>query len=300
MVCNTKIEKDSYDFFKKIENYIINTEKVFSDDSRVQYSNGCTSFSTVYQSQNAEAAKNICEGFTKLYRSLSPYKTNGKSDPNYKNDCKFLNYWLNSKLRENNYYRTVCVNGFYNNMEHHCIDTLPVLTSLDYIYDINEDDLNKMKKLYKLHAQLIKIYNILNKSSEGKPYSSLTLSEESLADYRTLSSKCNGNSNESCNPLQDFIGKYEQLYLIAQRKGEEYTKYFIQLTEQGNKSIILTPLLCSVAGLIPLLGILYKFTPMGQIFRSKNKKFTKEYSNNYNKQISLQQESYNIKYDSVA
>ncbi|VUZ98034.1 PIR protein [Plasmodium vivax] len=284
-----------YDFFENIKTYTKNAENLFSDNTPVEPSKHCTSFSTEYQHQNPETAKVICEEFTKLYNSLSPNNTK----PNYKNDCLFLNYWLNFRLMESNINGTDCVKNFGNAMKTHCTDTFGSLSSLNFIYDIDNDNLNKMNKLYKLHHHIIKMHNILIKNLEGESISALTLSDELLANYRTFTSMCNGNNNELCKSLQDFKKLYKQLYDHAQRKGEPYSNYVIQLTE-GNNNIITTPLLCSIGGLIPLLGILYRFTPMGQIFRSKNKKFTKEYSNNYNDQISLYQEKYNIKYDSVA
>ncbi|KNA01532.1 hypothetical protein PVNG_05553 [Plasmodium vivax North Korean] len=240
-----------------IKNYIYYAGILVNDRPSSQPSDGCTSFLTIYASIDAKIAKDICKDFTELYSSLPLYKNNGKCDPNHKNDCKFLNYWLNSKLRENNIYRNVCVNEFYNNMERQCKDIIPVVTSLDYIYDIYEDDLNKMNKLYKLHEQISKIYSILIKDSEEEPNSSLSLSEESLEYYRIFSPMCNGNSREFCKALQDFKDKYKELYSIFQRRGEKYTKYYIELPEVNN-NIILTPLLCTVGGLIPLLGILYK------------------------------------------
>ncbi|CAI7719886.1 hypothetical protein PVPAM_080010900 [Plasmodium vivax] len=298
MTCKTKTEPDSYNFFQNINTYTKNAEKVFSGNPPALSSNGCNSFSIEYQSIDAEIAKDICERFTKLYISLNPYKNNGECDPNNKNDCKFLNYWLNSKLRESKKYRNVCVNEFYNNMERQCRDIIPVDKPLNFIYDINGDDLNEMNKLYKLHEHISIIQKILiNKLEEEAK--SLTLPNEYLSSYREIRYNCTGNNSIFCESLENFKNFYEQLYNLAQVKGEKYSKYVIKLTE-GNNNIILTPLLCTVGGLIPLLGILYKFTPMGQLFRSKNKTFPKEYSNNDDEQMSLHQDRYNIKYHSVA
>ncbi|KMZ95153.1 hypothetical protein PVMG_06091 [Plasmodium vivax Mauritania I] len=285
MTCNPKTEADSYDFFQKIENYIYYAQNLVSDPPSPQPSDGCPSISTLYEPQNSQVAKDIYNGFTKLYSSLSSKKKHPTTSSDYKHFCGFLNYWLNSKLKESKFDGTACVIKFYENMKLHCKDTFPVDNSLNFIYDINEDDLKKMNILYKLHEQISKIHKILFRSSEEEPNSSLSLSKESLQYYRTYSPTCNGNNSEFCKALQDFKDKYKQLYSIFQRRGEEYTKYYIKLPEVNN-NIILTPLLCT-------------FTPMGQIFRSKNKKFTKEYSNNYDDPISLHQERYNIKYDSV-
>ncbi|CAI7724237.1 PIR protein [Plasmodium vivax] len=295
MTCNPKTEADSYDFFQKIENYIYYAENLVSTRPPSQPSDGCTTFSTAYQSQNPKIAEAICKEFTKLYKSLSPNKTK----PNYNNDYLFLNYWLNFRLMESNINGTDCVKNFGNAMKTHCTDTFGSLSSLNFIYDIDNDNLNKMNKLYKLHHHIIKMHNILIKNLEGESISALTLSDELLANYRTFTSMCNGDRNELCNSLQDFKTKYEQLYIKGQTKGEEYSKYLKQLPEENN-NIILTPILCTISGIIPLFGILYKFTPMGQFLRYKNKKFTKEYNNNYDHPISLHQERYNIKYDSVA
>ncbi|KMZ96047.1 hypothetical protein PVNG_05985 [Plasmodium vivax North Korean] len=258
MGCNAKIKDGSYVFFKNIDRFIKNDERDIGDDPHAKSSNGCTSFSTLYKSKNANIAKDICEEFTKLYRSLSPSNVNPTSDINYKNDCGFLNFWINSKFRESGFNGTTCIKDFFEGMEMHCLDTFPVGSPLDFIYDINEDDLIKMNKLYKLHEKRRRIEDILTNQPDMQPNISLTLNKELLADYRTFRSKCNGNDNDFCKSLQDFKERYEKLYSIFQGKGEEYSKYFTHLTEEGNNDIILTPLLGSTAGLIPLLGILYK------------------------------------------
>ncbi|SCA83376.1 hypothetical protein PVT01_000016300 [Plasmodium vivax] len=179
MGCNPRIEDDSYDFFQNIDTYTQNSEAVFSHVSSAQSSTKCTSFSSRYQPPNDKIAKDICEEFTKLYKSLSPYNTK----PNYKNDCLFLNYWINFRLMERNFNGIDCVKNFGNLMEADCTDTCGSASSLKFIYDIDKDNLYKMNKLYKLHEHISKMYNILIKRSNGEPNSSLTLSDESLENY---------------------------------------------------------------------------------------------------------------------
>ncbi|KMZ76590.1 hypothetical protein PVIIG_05973, partial [Plasmodium vivax India VII] len=108
-----------------------------------------------------------------------------------------------------------------------------------------------------------------------------------------------------------FKSKYDKLDENVVEKGSDVYDYFIKLSECPNNKIVTTAVTGTVVGLIPLLGVLYKFTPMGQMFRSKMGILNNNISNNdedmtnmslmeqENEPLRFQQGSYNIKYQSL-
>ncbi|SCA83705.1 Plasmodium vivax Vir protein, putative [Plasmodium vivax] len=187
---------------------------------------------------------------------------------------------------------------------------------LDFICDINKDDLNKMNILYRLYKNYTDLYDILDNSSQQVKETSLSLSTSCCKDYLEAryicdTSKTNSNS-PFCNNLEIFKSKYErEIYNKVDQKESDFSDYFIKLSECPNNKIITTAVTGTVVGLIPLLGILYKFTPMRQMFSSNKGILNNDISNNDEEMIKLslmeqenepykfQQKTYNIKYQSL-
>ncbi|KMZ77188.1 hypothetical protein PVIIG_05704 [Plasmodium vivax India VII] len=182
------------------------------------------------------------------------------------------------------------------------------VSSTNLIYHINEDDLNRMKALYILHNNYSKLDTILNNSTSPKP--ELLLEPSDICSYTYSSAKymCDDKYKEYCKQLDKFKTKYEKLFITAKSKGKEFANNFKKITDYDNSNIISTTIIGSAVGLIPLLGILYKFTPMGQMFNSKKWNLSINHDNNIdeirktslldyeNEQLNLKQEKYNIEY----
>ncbi|VVA00327.1 PIR protein [Plasmodium vivax] len=273
MSCSSRIGVPNYDFFDNIPTYLINVEKANKDASELNTDDNCVSFSKQHTINYTDIGKQICEQFIKLCKQLPNIKNYNITDPNYRKDWDFLSYWLNSKLRESELNGTICPKKFYDGMENHCMNTLSrFVSSTNLIYHINEDDLNRMKALYILHNNY------------------------------------NDKYKEYCKQLDKFKTKYEKLFITAKSKGKEFANNFKKITDYDNSNIISTTIIGSAVGLIPLLGILYKFTPMGQMFNSKKWNLSINHDNNIdeirktslldyeNEQLNLKQEKYNIEY----
>ncbi|KMZ96416.1 hypothetical protein PVNG_05951, partial [Plasmodium vivax North Korean] len=126
---------------------------------------------------------------------------------------------------------------------------------------------------------------------------------------------CNDGNNiknsKFCEKLNTFISKYKDLYTKVDNQGPEFSNNFIKLEECPNTKIITTAVTGTVVGLIPLLGVLYKFTPMGQVIRSKMGILNNDISNidedmtnislmeQEKEPLKFQQGTYNIKYQSL-
>ncbi|SCA59853.1 Plasmodium vivax Vir protein, putative [Plasmodium vivax] len=185
----------------------------------------------------------------------------------------------------------------------------------DYINSINEDYLYKMNILYNLYQNYVELNAIDYKKPEQDKQKLLILSTACCTDYNKAKYICNGdnkdNNTKFCEKLTAFQSKYDKLYEEAAGKGSDYSKNFIRLSECGNNKIITTAVTGTVVGLIPLLGVLYKFTPMGQLFKSKIGILNNDISNNdeemtkislmdqENESLRFKQGTYNIKYQSL-
>ncbi|KMZ76768.1 hypothetical protein PVIIG_05849 [Plasmodium vivax India VII] len=263
----------------------------------------------MYAKSNTTEGEKICEHFIKLYKFFPNIKTNIVKDTKYKNDWYFLNYWLNIKFNESMLDKSKCVYYYYEGMENHCMNTLSSSTySSKLIYDINQEDLNRMKALYILHENYSKLDNILNKGTPQEPESLLEPSRICSYTYKSARYMCNEKYEKFCEKLDKFKIEYDKLHITAKTKGEQFANNLKKLTDYDNSNIISTTLIGSAVGLIPLLGILYKFTPIGQKLKSQKRKLSKGHSNNIdeiiktsllnyeNDQLNLKQEKYNIEY----
>ncbi|SCA60010.1 VIR protein [Plasmodium vivax] len=317
-MCSQDSDEESYEFFEKIENYI---EKAKSVESTTEYSkadSGCYSFVVTSGSYftDKERAKIICKQFIKLYDSLDDCKSTSNSDPHRK--CsKFLNYWINFKLGEimQNDDESFC--NVYNGIESQFTGRSENNLNLCVTYHIDKDELDKMNILYSLYDKYTDLDTILKKISKEHKQSLLTHSSACCIDYIKASYICNPDNNNNningkfCEKLKAFQSKYDKLYEEAAGKGSDYSKNFIRLSECGNNKIITTAVTGSIVGLIPLLGVLYKFTPMVQVLRSKMGILNNDISKNdeemikmslmdqENEQIPFQKKTYNIKYQSL-
>ncbi|CAI7723963.1 Plasmodium vivax Vir protein, putative [Plasmodium vivax] len=296
-----------YDFFNNIDKYITEVKKIENPTLPNTSLVDCKHFSKQHDLGNIEKAEIMCNNFARINKLLEAIKT---EVPNH---CKFLNYWFNSELSENWFSENNCISYVYNGLESHVQSNDEYnLLHCEY-YDINKDELNKIKLLYSLYEKYTDISTILeNKTSEDKK-TLLSLSTACCPYYIDANYICNPTNNTStfCKKLSNFRTQYEDLYQKFKAQRSDISDNFIKLEECPNTKIISTAVTGTVVGLIPLMGVLYKFTPMGQMFRSKIGILNKDISNNdeemikmslmekENEPIRFQKGTYNIKYQSL-
>ncbi|KMZ89336.1 hypothetical protein PVBG_03686 [Plasmodium vivax Brazil I] len=260
-------------------------------------------------------AKRLCNEFIEVYVSLKDLRCLSESDTNYRKCSEFLNYWVNFKFRKSMINDDDCVSDVHNAIESHMMSNNFYDTYLNFIYDINKDDLNKMNLLYSLYKKYKVIDGILENADNMVKKTLLSHSNACCKDYLEAKNMCNGgnddhnNNSQFCTQLQKFETTYEGLYSRVHSKGLDYTNNFKRLT-QCNNNTMSTALIGTTVGVVPLLVGLYKFTPLGQLFNPNKRKFTQEYRSNddmtnimlmdkESERISSQQGRYNIKYHSV-
>ncbi|CAI7718039.1 PIR protein [Plasmodium vivax] len=317
-MCSTRSPgKESYEFFENIEEYI---EKAKSAESNTTSSNAereCDSFMTFsgHIFRVKERAKIICEQYTNLYDLLTDCKNKSGNNPNYNKCSEFLKYWVNFKLIESMKNEGHTVHHVYDLLEGQITSNVNNNINLNFICDINNEDLNKMNILYSLYENYSELKTIINTNPEEGKQKLLPLSSACCIDYIKANYICNDGNNiknsKFCEKLNTFISKYKDLYTKVDNQGPEFSNNFIKLEECPNTKIITTAVTGTVVGLIPLLGVLYKFTPMGQVIRSKMGILNNDISNidedmtnislmeQEKEPLKFQQGTYNIKYQSL-
>ncbi|SCA59990.1 Plasmodium variant antigen protein Cir/Yir/Bir, putative [Plasmodium vivax] len=318
MSCEQNKKEESYDFFKNINRYIKDGKSIELTLNVDESPNGCTSFANYCESisVNKDIAKNICDRLVILYKHFSHGNNNYIGSTDFKNDFTFLNYWVNLKIRDSQFNERTCVDNFYGHIDSHALHHINNDIPNDLIYDIEQDELEKINKLYNLYKEYSELNAIVENRLEPNKEKLLALSTECCSDYIEVKYICNGDNNTKnnskfCEILKEFESKYEKLYDPLAQKVSDFSDYFIKLKECPNNKIITTAVTGSIFGLIPLLGILYKFTPMRQMFRSKMGIFNNGISNNdeqtinmslmeqENEPLKYHQGTYNIKYQSL-
>ncbi|VUZ93656.1 PIR protein [Plasmodium vivax] len=316
MTPGPKKMEELYAFFDNIDRYIINgkciEDTINNDESFAE----CNSFSIHWGNEigNTEMAKKMCNIFISIYKKLKNNNNNYTRDSDYNNDFAFLNYWVNWKIYDE-FNENTSVSDFYDHIGSHVtIDSAHEFTNT-LIYDIDNNDVYNMNILYNLYENYGKLNAIkYDKSNEAKQ-SLYSHSTACCTHYIKASYMCN-NDNKNNNPifcekLNTFKSKHDALHTEVVQKDSEYSNHFVKLEECPNNKIITTAVTGTVVGLIPLFGVLYKFTPMGQMFRSKMGILNNNISNNEedmtnmslmeqeNEPLRFKQGTYNIKYQSL-
>ncbi|KMZ89661.1 hypothetical protein PVMG_06242 [Plasmodium vivax Mauritania I] len=216
----------------------------------------------MYTSNHIQAGKHICELFVKLYKLL--INVNNASYDQYKKEWHFLNYWLNFNISKNKLNAITCAKKFSEGLNNHCMHTLGFDFPPGSIYNIKEEDLEKMSLLYGLYENYRKLNNILNSIEQHSPNLLLEPSTKCCSDYIKADYFCKGENSKFCTQLGKFKKMYEELYTKLNGKSDEYSNNFIKLTQCDN-NIMSTALIGTTVGLIPLMVGLYKVKQLNAI-----------------------------------
>ncbi|SCA83497.1 hypothetical protein, conserved [Plasmodium vivax] len=317
MGCDAKIKSDSYDFFKDIENYIKKANDAQQNKATTEITSNCEGFYMTMKSsfEDKQIGVSVCESIIKLYKNLNNLKAESTCSKDYKNECGFFNYWVNSKIAESMSNESNSIQTIYNGIESQFSTVDGYGININFICNINKDDLHKMNILYRLYKNYTDLNDILDNLIPDVKVKSLSLSTACCTDYIKASYICNHDNKKKnpifCEKLEAFESKYKQLNQKVNKQGSDFSNYFIKLSDCSNNKIISTAVTGSIIGLIPLLGVLYKFTPMGQMLRSKMGILNNNISNNdedmtnmslieqENEPLRFKQGTYNIKYQSL-
>ncbi|SBS95806.1 PIR Superfamily Protein [Plasmodium ovale curtisi] len=123
----------------------------------------CDNFSSDTAFSKNSSATQICKEFTFLHDSLSKYRggKNPENEPFTEDDCNFMNYWLNDKLRNNNDF-SISVKETYDEIKGKNTKIFSKHSELDeHMVNIETEILENMKYLYELYYNAVKIINMI-------------------------------------------------------------------------------------------------------------------------------------------
>ncbi|SBT56040.1 PIR Superfamily Protein [Plasmodium ovale wallikeri] len=311
-----------YSFFKDFDYYEDNERNVVGVVAVKE--SCCKSFVSESFFTHIEFPLSFCEQFKKLYNLLFISLVNNKKEGSLDdNDCSFLNYWLNDKLRGNNIDNSISVIDFYKKLKGSNETTFKDEKLEKKLYNIEKHDLENMRKLYDLYNTKSKVSSTLTIGiSTEESTSCLMHTNECYRKYRDAIINCHNGCYDFYNALTYFKNKYKNdLRLNSENTSScRYEELFILpdynavLKEHESIQIIRKT---TFSVLFPMFGVLLmllfsdKLTPFRQYLFSKIKMIKNNlvtvgksenelllYSHDYDN-IILDEADYNISYYTV-
>ncbi|SBS93285.1 PIR Superfamily Protein, partial [Plasmodium ovale curtisi] len=281
MPCKNWTGKEMYAFLMNSNYYEALKKYVNGKSDEVKKEKDCDNLSTSMTFSNNISAKDICQEFKFIHKSLreNPMGGTNVNEKFSDYDCDFLNFWLNNKLRKNVNNGSIEVKEFYENIKNKNNEFFTKNNELDdYMRIIDLDILENMKLLYELYDTKQNILNIMLKqdySDNGK-----TLCPEytkKLHDnYIQAMNNCLKGYDDFYNELKFFERDYK--HFIDKKTDESgYCKssdFFLlreydPVLEAKQRRIILTKILSAPLILPFVIPLLYKYTPLGPFLRTK-------------------------------
>ncbi|SBS99016.1 PIR Superfamily Protein, partial [Plasmodium ovale curtisi] len=224
-------------------------------------------------------AKEICEKFMYMYEYLHKiHKERATDNTITVEDCHFINYWLNVNLKKNNIDSSICVNEFYEKLKSKNTTFFSSPTQLEkHLHVIDPSHLKNMEILYELYYTKQKITDIMFNLdiTEDKKNLCPEYLEKCHSKYIEGMNNCLNGYDDFCKAIKKFERDYN--YLIEKEtdesgncKSSEYFQllYYDSFVEKQRRimtiKILSSPLILSFV--IPLL---YKYTPLGPLLRTK-------------------------------
>ncbi|SBT72050.1 PIR protein [Plasmodium ovale] len=267
----------------------------------------CNEFSQDKNFLKHPSATQICKEFTFLHDSLSKYRggENRKDEPFTEDDCNFMNYWLNDRLRNNNDL-SISVKETYDEIKGKNAGIFSKHRELDkHMVDINPNILENMKFLYELYYNAVKIINMItdkvytdeeqenkehekeNKKEPGtdeheveerndkKKKSCTDYIMECDKSYKEAMDRCLNTNDDFYNALKIFKDSYGFLTEPSSNESNAcnsrefffFPKY--DPVPEKEKRIMTIKISSTLSVLSLALPLIYKFTPFGPFLRAK-------------------------------
>ncbi|SBS91705.1 PIR Superfamily Protein [Plasmodium ovale curtisi] len=276
-----KIVTGTYTFCIYSNYYEAFVKYVEGKSSDVVKVENCTDVKTTMTFSNNDQARDICQEFKFLYKSLSE-KFEGETTVNDRfsdNDCNFLNYWLNGKLSDNVKDGVINVKDFYEKIKDKDAEFFSKQCNLDnHFYNINPEIFENMKLLYKLYDNAVKVLNIINDPNYiyEKDKSCNDYIEECDEKYEKAMDRCFNSNDDFYNALIIFKDTYQFLTKSSKNTSDicESSKFcffpeYNPVLERKQKRIMIIQNLSAPLILLFVIPLLYKYTPFGPFLRTK-------------------------------
>ncbi|SBT57322.1 PIR Superfamily Protein [Plasmodium ovale wallikeri] len=287
MTPNDVTAEERYGFFEMFDQYATKERSTVRSSEGVSY---CDSYSGDDIFTNVGSPQEFCKKFKYLYNILKSSRAGNQDGEIDKNDCAFLNYWLNDKLRGANADTTICVKTFYQKLKSEKDTFLKSALLEEKIYNIEKHDLENMRRLYDLYNIKSNVSEAIAKEMENEEsISCLTYTKECFGKYRDAIIKCLGDCPHFYSVLKEFKRKFEEELSsytktsISCKHKElfELPDYGVVIKEDKSVKIIRNT---SILVLFPVFGVIFmlifsdKLIPISQqilekIKRTKNMLF---------------------------
>ncbi|SBT57018.1 PIR Superfamily Protein [Plasmodium ovale wallikeri] len=283
MECKKGTSEESYKFCINSPYYEMLVQHVKNNNNKVINIKNCDILSTEWSYSANQSTENICKEFKFLYESLNIYRGDKSREKEAftKDDCNFLNYWLNDKLRNNDKDISICVKEFYEEMKRQDSDFFSNPKDLEnYLHVIDTEILENMKLLYELYDNAVKVINIIkNKTYKYEEHKSCNdYIEVCDKKYKEAMDRCLNSNVDYYNALEIFKDSYQFLTEPSSDKSNtcEYSKFNIfpkydPVLERKQRNIMVGKILSAPLILSFVIPLLYKYTPFGPFFRAKTK-----------------------------
>ncbi|SBT73118.1 PIR protein [Plasmodium ovale] len=274
---------NNYGFFKDFNYYEDRESKVLGVADVTE--SCCKSFLSESFFTNIQFPHTFCEQFKRLYNLLFNSLVNNKKKASLDdNDCSFLNYWLNDKLRGINIDNSISVSDFYKKLKGSNVTIFKEEQLEKKLYNIEKHDLENMRKLYDLYNTKSKVISTLGIDvSPEESASCLMHTNECYRKYKDTIINCHNGCHDFFNALTYFKNKYKKdLHLNSENTSScRYEELFIlpdyetvlkEYKSRPFKTIITLPVLFPLFGVFFMLIFSDKFTPFIQHILKKIKK----------------------------
>ncbi|SBT78579.1 PIR protein [Plasmodium ovale] len=265
-------EPDIYSFFKVFKTYKSYEGYMETNFKSDRHRNIYNYFSPDIKISSIETANEICEKFKRLYKFIISINKTSGSEKLYNIDFAFLNYWLNSKLRNATISNKLTIQELVSKMENREEEFIYNDFNRN-IYNIKYEDFNNMDLLSNLYYNHSKIFKSTSGIEGNIPC--LQYFHEFIDEYKKGIIMCPHDDTSFCKALKHYKEQYERIFL-GDNSVSEYCidKDRLHLptyndVSLGEKITVASSILGPSFGTLFTLIFLYKFTPFGQWLRAK-------------------------------
>ncbi|SBT74244.1 Plasmodium vivax Vir protein, putative [Plasmodium ovale] len=252
----------SYTEYNK-HNDLINASIIPSSFEDVQV---CANF----EQHSIKKNDNILNHFKNLKKYLVYYKDGDAC--NSSKCCSYFNYWLNYYIRNNSNNFGISNFGIYQKFLECDNETKTIDICTPYINLLQEERYEHIKELYDLYEA----YNSY-KPHKNSPHMSCKFADFFVEKHNKIISKCHDKENiYMCNEIKNVRQLFKQERSTSTQSCDDYPRVLLPIpnldsveNEQTHlSSHVSIQVFSAVIGIIILCLSLYKFTPLGSLFRN--------------------------------
>ncbi|SBS93319.1 PIR Superfamily Protein [Plasmodium ovale curtisi] len=239
----------------------------------------CKSLSNDVCSFEELSGEDICKKILYMYKFLDKAQSYWKRPGTITNeDLYFLNYWLNVKLKVNGSSASLCINKIIEAIKGLGEDFMSREKNLEkHLHDIDPSKLENMEILCELYDTKQKITDIMfdQDTTDDKKKLFPEHLQKCHDKYIEGMYNCRNGYDDFCKAIKKFERDYN--YLIEKEKDESgqcKTSEYFQLLDydsfvEKQRRIMTIKILSSPLILSFVIPLLYKYTPLGPLLRTK-------------------------------